>query len=531
MKKNVLFILMSLLAGVCMTVACYDKENTIHRIPDLVIGGITDGEVNAGEMLEITPVCTMGDAEVECSYRWYIYRDTAATLISEESTLQYRVDTTGTITFNVEATHVETGIQSVLTFYYTVIPRINRGWLILKETEDGNTDMDMWLVQSGDSIEFTENQLTLALGQPMRGRPVSLLWIYQNYKYMNPENGQVEERQTCLLPVSQKDVVAYRVSDEKVLGTTEELFYEKPDFSTSNIEAFMWQPNMSALTYDGQVCLMKYNTSAFMPPLLGDYHLAPYLVCWGNFANKFVVYDEKSCSFGVVYPSSVYSTTMEIQYFADVYRGTDNLQISSNGMDADLLYLGQTDRSVDPEYQSNNGTVYALMQKRGDSENLILYGLNSREFADAAYGPIRFAREIPISRCPEFANADFYTMHQTRNIIYFIKDNVLSSYDVDTDTFKIGLYAFSGEVTYCKFIDQSYDYNESSWAGDLYDYRFTYLVVATASGTEYAVNFFDVVLDNLTLLPEKEITGMGKVRYMSWYCSSWEYTSEVYIYS
>ena len=67
--------------------------------------------------------------------------------------------------------------------------------------------------------------------------------------------------------------------------------------------------------------------------------------------------------------------------------------------------------------------------------------------------------------------------------------------------------------------------------GDLYDYRFTYLVVATSSGDEYTVNCFDVVLDNLTLLPEKTITGTGKVRFMSWYSPSFNYDNDAYIYS
>ena len=530
MKRHTLYGFAALLVGMLLAMACYDKDNTIHPIPDLVIENIPGGNIGAGEMLELTPVATMGGSEVECTYQWFIYRDTVATLISEENTLQYRVDTTGTITFNVEATHVETGIQSVLTFYYTVVPRINHGWLILKETADGNTDMDMQLIQGGDTIEFAEDQLSLALGAPMQGRPVSLLWTAGTYKYVNPETGIEEDAQTCLVPVSQKDILMYRVADEKVLATSDELFYEVPDFSTSKIEAFMYQASTSALICDGQVSLLKTRTPTFMPPLLGDYHLAPYLVCWG-YANKFVVYDDKNCSFGVIYPSGTFSTTMEIKYFPDTYREADDLRISPNNMNADMLYFGQTDGSVDPEMQTNNGTLYALMQKRDDAAYVWLYGLNNYEMASATYGPIRFAREIPVSRCPEFAEADFYTMHQTHNIMYFIKDNVLSYYDIDRDEFVMDVYSFSGEVTYCKFINNTYAYNTASWLGDMYDYRFTYLVVATSSGDEYTVNCFDVVLDNLTLLPEKTITGTGKVRFMSWFAPSFEYSNDVYIYS
>ena len=89
-------------------------------------------------------------------------------------------------------------------------------------------------------------------------------------------------------------------------------------------------------------------------------------------------------------------------------------------MDAELIYLGQTDKSIlsDPNKQGY-GTAYALMKKNGDANNLLLYGLTVAEWYNATYGPIRFARTIPVSRCEAFATADFYTMHQTNNLIYF----------------------------------------------------------------------------------------------------------------
>ena len=78
--------------------SCYDKDNTIHRIPDLVIENVTGGSVKTGEVIEITPKCVMGGEEVECTYNWYRYRDTVLELISEDSHLEWRVDTVGSVT-------------------------------------------------------------------------------------------------------------------------------------------------------------------------------------------------------------------------------------------------------------------------------------------------------------------------------------------------------------------------------------------------------------------------------------------------
>ena len=526
--KFIYSLIVTLLAGVCL-ISCYDKDNTIHRLPDLEIGNVADGSVKTGEPIRVTPKCMMGGEEVECTYKWYRYHGSEPTLISEDANLEWRVDTIGSVTLQVEATHVETGIQALLSFSYTIVPRINRGWLILKETADGNTDMDVSLEQT-DGVEFASDVLTLALGAPMAGRPVSLLST-DNYLWYNPETGTSEKSQNCLTPVSEKDILMYRVADEKVLARGEDLFYELPNFSTGSIEAYMKLSGSASLIYNGQVCLMAQGTAAFMPALLGNYHLAPYLICYG-YGNPMLVYDELNSSFGLIQASGSYTTTMEVKYFTDAYRDLDDLKISPNGMNANLIYMGQTDGSVDPEHLTNCGTAYALMQKKDDPNNLLLYGLSSNEWYTGSYGPIRFAREIPVSRCEAFATADFYTMHQTRNMIYFIKNNKLSYYDIDNDTFEMDVYTFAGDVTYCKYIANNYDYNESSWSGPLYDSRFDRLIVATSSGSAYTIHSFNwSVNGGLTLEPSLEIKGEGKVRFMYWYTSSWRLFNNIYRYS
>ncbi len=526
--KYIYILVIVLMAGLLLT-GCYDKENTIHRLPNLAIGNIANGSVKTGEPIRVSPTCMMGGEEVECTYNWYRYHGSEAELISEDSRLEWRVDTIGSVTLQVEATHVETGIQALLSFSYTIVPRIDRGWLILKETVDGNTDMDLSLVQA-DGTEFAADVLSLALGEPMRGRPVSLLST-DNYLWYNPETGSAERNQVCLTPVSEKEILMYRVADENILARNEDLFYEVPDFTSGNMEAYMKLSGSASLIYGGQAYLMQGGAAAFMPSLLGNYHLAPYLVCYG-YSNPMLVYDELSSSFGLLQASGNMSTTMEIKYFDNAYRDLDELRISPSGMNADLIYMGQTDGSVDPEHLTNYGTAYALMRKKDDRENLLLYGLTSYEWYSGTHGPIRFAREIPVSRCEAFASADFYTMHQTRNQIYFIKDNRLSYYDIDNDSFVMDVHTFEGEVTYCKYIANNYDYNESTWSPPVYDSRFDRLVVATSSGTGYTIYSFNwSVNGGLTLVPDLEMRGEGKVRFMFWYTSNWRLFNNIYRYS
>ena len=103
-------------------------------------------------------------------------------------------------------------------------------------------------------------------------------------------------------------------------------------------------------------------------------------------------------------------------------------------------------------------------------------------------------------------------------MIYFIKDNQLSYYDIDNDEFVENIHTFEGEVTYCKYIGNDYDYNTATWLGELYENRFERLVVATSSGTNYTVHVFDwSINEGLTLLPSEEVKGEGKVHFMLWF--------------
>ena len=80
--KYIYILVIVLMAGLLLT-GCYDKENTIHRLPNLAIGNIANGSVKTGEPIRVSPTCTMGGEEVECTYNWYRYHGSEAELISE----------------------------------------------------------------------------------------------------------------------------------------------------------------------------------------------------------------------------------------------------------------------------------------------------------------------------------------------------------------------------------------------------------------------------------------------------------------
>ena len=72
MKSNRYTQLFVLFVGLIL-VSCYDKNNTIHRLPDLQITNISAGAVKTGDELKLHPIGMLGNEEVECTYQWYLY--------------------------------------------------------------------------------------------------------------------------------------------------------------------------------------------------------------------------------------------------------------------------------------------------------------------------------------------------------------------------------------------------------------------------------------------------------------------------
>ena len=514
MKSNRYTQLFVLFVGLIL-VSCYDKNNTIHRLPDLQITNISAGAVKTGDELKLHPIGMLENEEVECTYQWYRYHGNQPELIHEGQDLVWRVDTTDFVNIGLDVTHVETGMMISEVYNFTITPRIERGWIVLKENTEGNTDMDALLMVGDNVFELSENLLP----EPLEGKPVALLEAgryYWNHPVTLVQEGNLE----CLLPVSEKNIAWYRIKDEVTMLSGDDMFYEPSPVATRKFEAvgvFNYSYCVMALVDNGRVSrtLASYSGSRFMPEIVGNYKLAPWLVT-GVSMNMPVGYDEFTSSFVMVGDDA-------LSYFPDTYREGDDVQISSNAMDADLLFFGQTHGNLDPNYTSypayGPGIGYALMRKKGNTEQVELYGLNFREATSygTIYSPIRFHRTIEVVACPELVAADFYTLHQDKGILYFIKDNVLHYYDIENDRFVKDCYTFDGEVTYLKFVGNNYDRSDS-WDPIQFNYTFSRLMVATCSGEEYSVYTFEENdSGNLVLRPERTFVGHGKVKKMLWY--------------
>ena len=563
MKKIKHILTASLFAALLTLGGCYDKDVTLQKLPDAAIQNLP-ATVSAyiGQTLIFSPNAVIGGNESEFTYKWYrlvsvevedeegnVTEEDALVILSEERELELRLDDLNGYYLWLEATHVETGLTASHVISVTIDTRISHGWLMLKETASGNTEMDAAIILSGQTeMDKSFDMLAASTGEVMEGAPVAV--YYQNWftydtggtwtPWMSVHN--------CVTIVSNKEAMVWNTRTESKIAGMDDLFFALPGYGDRNFEAFavangstgyppssVSNSSISPLINDGKAMYMYIPTYAgyrgieydyngavrFYPEIAGDYHLAPQLVqcTYGYTRSFFMAYDETSSSFVRFWKDF---SNVGITKFPDA-----GGVAPCNNMNARLIYMGQTygnfEESISDE---GNYAGYALMQKNGVSDKLVLYGLNLLEATTFRYAlssiqnPIRFERELTVASCPaNFVSADHYTLHQTQKWLYYTKGNTIGYYDIENDVFHDNIYTVPGsQVTYINYLQNNYD-AELNWDGSVAgnDYRFNHLIVASTDGSNYTVSTFNISSNGaLTPVSDRTFTGTGKIKTMIW---------------
>lgn len=514
-----------------------------------------------GQIQTFQPSALYDGKESEFTYKWYrlvtvevededgaVTEQEALDLLTEDRVLELYLNDLNGYELWLEATHVETGLTASHVISITINTRIAHGWLMLKETASGNTEMDAAVILAGQSeLDKSHDMLAASTGGEMEGAPVAV--YYQNWftydtggtwnLWMSVHN--------CVTIVSAREAMVWNTRTESRIAGMDDLFFVTPG-GDRNFEAFAvatgstgYPPSsvsnnsVSPLINNGKAMYMyiptyegfrgieyDYNGAVrFYPEIAGDYHLSPQLMqgIYGYTRSFFMAYDETSSSFVRFWKSF---SNVGITHFPDGGGITP-----CNNMNARLIYMGQTYGNFESTIEAEgNYAGYALMQKNGESGKLVLYGLSLLEATTFRYAlssiqnPIRFERELNIASCPaNFVSADNYTLHQTQKWLYYTKGNSVGYYDIANDVFHDNIYTVPGsQITYINYVQNNFD-AEFDWQGNVSgnDYRFSNLVVASTDGSNYTVSCFNVGSNgSLTAVSDRTFTGTGKIKSMIW---------------
>lgn len=508
-------LLLFFIAGLLVTLySCKKDENTITRLPDITISNSTVTEKFIGDELTLDPDVDYGGQPATFTYRWYktvaininktIYRQ-----ISDQKALVYTLDSLGTLNLKLDVTNTATGITASSFTSFNVLSRGERGWYVLKATAEGTTDMDGFFTNSGGS-QITTNIITAKNGTALSGLPVDLGFT-GFYTWYNPATKSFVSTNTCLIPVSTKEAMAYRIKDEKILANTEQLFFDPPALAARNFQSLVCDPNLMGILNNGKIAGMNPSSNSFLPERSGDYSLSPsFTIAPYKYNNSNLGYilgfDQLTESF-----INVRYKQTDINYFPDAYLAGSKFaypyNLSSKRMGGQLVFVGNTDGTLD-SLASSNGRAYGLL-KKDNSNDMFLVGLNTElllpaRYGNGAYSPVAFKQELPASSYPELASASLYAIHKNNPILYFAKGGTIGYYDIGTQVYNPAMYSFSGEeITYLKFIDAQYDNISAN--------NFRNLVVATYLNGKYKIYRFNV-LGNSLVPAQNIMEGTGKVK-------------------
>lgn len=177
--------------------SCFEDDSTLGTIdvPDIEIGELRDTIIISyvGNVLHVSPVVTTAYPESDLTYAWYVYSGTDAmddgfrtNKIADTKELDYEVNlSTGTYTLVFEVTSTANNYSAMTTMSLTTTTSFSNGFYILKETADGNTELD--LLTSDGMIEGLMENL---LGTPLSGAPINVSLTY-NHGYINPDDQEM----------------------------------------------------------------------------------------------------------------------------------------------------------------------------------------------------------------------------------------------------------------------------------------------------------------------------------------------------
>lgn len=479
--KTVLIIFTLCIA--CIGIACYEDEGNYDYTDklEITVSGIQDAyNVTVGESILLKPQITPVNREYE--YFWGIVATNSANnsidTISFEQNLDYKVSLrTGSYHLLFCVKDKATGIYAYERYNLIVGTETTDAWWILKENENG-TDLDLIT-----PTKTMPNFISTINGKQMAGAPVSLAFTlyYSDFDSITNTNVKINS----VFVASEQDIVALDYYSGKLIRDYDGMFYEFP--KNRKVSHLFNGPSDIHAIVDNRIYTIPAISSGahytqFSIKVDGSYQLSSQYHAVGG--KQPLLFDESSSSF-----CSVSRGTSLLMY-------TDNSGISPNNMGMELVFMG----SRSPSIYTPGDVAYAIMK---DKSKYYLTTIDATLANRINSNPIQEMVEIPSTL--GILNADFRTVNEDNDIIYYTKSNKvfacnLSTWEEIPQNLEIGSEETISYIEYIKFAPYG---GEANW--------FDYIVIATHLDGQYKLYLHPIQAGNIQPV-EKVYTGEGKVK-------------------
>ncbi len=499
--KNKITTLLILLSSFALG-GCIDDDSTLsdNSIKEITISGIEKSytaTAYTGQRLTIQPDV---DYDKDLDYLWYVINSKTGTttasgdtiqptIIGQEKNLDYEVNLApGNYQLRLQATDKSTGIKSYKYASLEVSTAFSHGFYIMKQTADGNTDIDV-LNEDGT---LSQDLIAKTSGSAMTGKPLDLCILY-NSCYIDEESNDMETMDGVSVTTDANNFAIYRNTDLKQIFDRSNLLYETMD---ANEKVFGFTYTMMT----GHIIFTSSGPrNATGPDYSGNANSGKY----GNPLNEiegatFFCHDIPSYGGVFGWDSKTHSLfTMDYNGYSDqlLYRDLSGSDETQNLTDYDCIAAGYN-------LINSQGTAIFILNNQKTGERY-LYQTKS------GFAQMYLKSRTKIPSDFHLAKANTFSVNgMSAKYIYCVDNN------------KIYATVFSGDELAEVEVPTEIPAGEKiTYVGNQYYYtdNFNYLVVGTQNGDHYKLYFFKLVggaADGKAVLTAEGTGDVKSVKYM-----------------
>ena len=244
--------------------ACYSDDSDLGGRPvgDIEIDGLEDSYTcmaYTGERLKINPTVNAGYDEGKMNYTWMLLNKNTGSLTAEGDTIQPTViSNEKNLDFEVNVSpgvyqlrfvaQAPNGYYKIDYATVNVQTAFSQGFYVLKETTDGNTDLDLLTAKD----EVASNIYTSVFGAPLSGKPGTLNAVYASY-YINEETNEMEQTNFVSVATEDGQLHVNRLTDFKQIFGNDNICYD-PIAGSEKVVSYFYG---AGLFYHNILCTTK----------------------------------------------------------------------------------------------------------------------------------------------------------------------------------------------------------------------------------------------------------------------------------
>ncbi len=496
LNKKLIVLLMG--AGLTLT-SCFDDDSKDGQpVSDITIADFEESTYTKvsymGQKLEINPSIETEYPESDLEYLWTIVpvQDSYSTSvfeqpveISTEKNLSYEVSIAPKdYTVCLKVSSKSNGYAVTKTATLTATTLFSQGFYILKETADGNSELDMLLSDGSHS----ENLLSQTREDgAMEGKPMNLTVAY-SHNYINTETNKTSGANIICVVTDKRNISAFRSTDLKEVFNQDNMFYYT--FADDEIP-YGIQNDMNSTHYFSNKGAASVYSNASSSRFSGKYGTSPTETGGSTYIALGKVGSYIKTNQSVFYWDQDGHSIYNVDFNGDIKLATKT--------DGTLLPLDDYD-CVMAGYNTNSGSTLFVFQNK-DTKDRVVYELNGNATLKATY---------PIDASKHIAKSDIVRLNsQQAYYMYSVDDNKLYGYDWTTgNEIEMPLQGIgSGETI--NYVSNQF-INPGAF-GSMRD-KFDQLVIGTTSGNnDYHLYFYNMVGGQPDGDPVLTTSGTGRV--------------------